>query len=83
MKLVKNAPLLWKQKFHYRVHRSQPVDAIVGTEFHNFTPYLFENQFNIIFPSSPRSTKLPSSSYFPIKILYAFLIYPKRSTWTP
>ena len=36
--------------------------------------------FNILLPSTPRSSKLALSSYFPTKILYALLVSPIHAT---
>jgi len=70
-------------KVRYRIHlepasgsSSEPYES----RLHPHT--LFKIHFNIIMPSTPRNSKLPLSSGFPIKFLYAFVISPMRVTFT-
>jgi hypothetical protein len=49
--------LLWNPKFHYHVHNSPPLDILSQLNLvHNFTLYVFNSHFNIIFSSIPSSS---------------------------
>jgi hypothetical protein len=47
---------------------------------HTRQPHFHWNHFNIIFPSSPRSSEWSLTSGFPTKILHVFLMFPMRAT---
>jgi hypothetical protein len=51
--------LLWNPKFHYPLHMSSPFDSTTNhmNPVHNFTHYFFKLYFNIILPSTSRSSK--------------------------
>jgi len=50
---------------------------------HNFTPCIPNIHFNIVFPNTPDLLRGLLPSYFPAKILYAFLISPMGPTCIP
>jgi hypothetical protein len=76
--------LLWNLKVQNRAHKSLP---LVHTLSHmhpvdTCPPHFFKIQYNIAFPYKPRFPQVVSSFPSQTKILYAFMIFPMRSTWT-
>jgi len=74
--------LLWNPEVHYRVHKSPPLVPVLSkmNPVHNFLSYF--SKINLIF-TLHLCLGLPTGLFpsgFPTKVLYAFLIFPKRAT---
>ena len=75
------AHILWNLKIRYHVYNSLPHDPILSQihPVHALPNYSLKVHFNIILPSTPRSSKQSLSS-FPTKTLCASLLSPTSAT---
>jgi len=80
--------ILWNLNFHYPVHNSPSLVHILSQmhPVHNFPVYFHKTHFNIIFPSTPRSSEwaLPFKC-FSLKHFYkVYRAYVQRhDNWAP
>jgi len=51
--------VLWNSKFHYRIHKHKPPVPILSqkNQNHDSLAHFFKYPFNIVFPSTPMSSK--------------------------
>jgi hypothetical protein len=73
--------LVWNLNVHYRIHNRSQLVLIPShiNSLHAFLSYFFKLQFNILLPSTLRSSKFHLSG-FSTKILYAFIVSHIRAT---
>ena len=68
--------MLWNTDITYRIHKSPQPILIQINLFHVFPFHFLKIHFNIIIPSTPRSSKWTISLRFSHQTLYAPLLFP-------